>query len=371
MAKVSLIIFFLLISTSSYSQYFLREPYIQNLTKDTAAIIWRSAASEKFSFELQTGSETRKYRENSPSNDHNLLIRRLSSGTTYRYSLKTFAGETVFKSFFKTAPLLYEQRTLYFSVVGDSGLNNINQLKIAQRLEATKANFVLHTGDIVYPEGSPEDYDTKFFPFYKTFLHRIPIYPCVGNHDAANIEGFASIFIPPYKKSASGTKRYYSFNYGFLHFTVIDTNLPYQPESDQYKWLEKDLQKNSRRNSIKKIVFFHHPVFSAGKHGDTLSVQKYLLPLFEKYNVDLVLSGHEHAYERSFSLNLSGINKHKVLYIVTGGGGAPLYDQQNENPSIEKYVKDYHFVNFTATKRKIKAKAINGEGLMVDEFSLD
>ncbi|HXT31573.1 MAG TPA: metallophosphoesterase, partial [Vicinamibacterales bacterium] len=83
-------------------------------------------------------------------------------------------------------------------------------------------------------------------------------------------------------------------------------------DQDQLKWLEDELTKSSEKW---KIAFFHHPLYSsAGTHGSQLKLRAVLEPLFIKYNVSLVLNGHDHTYERIKPQN-------GILFFVEGSGG--------------------------------------------------
>ena len=127
----------------------------------------------------------------------------------------------------------------------------------------------------------------------------------------------------------------------------------------QRAWLETALQAPARW----KIVYFHHPAFSSAEYGDTPAVQSKWVPLFEKYHADLVINGHAHGYERTVPIN-------GVTYIVTGGGGAPLYPVgRNERTAVSS--ETYELVSVNLTANALILKALDEAGNMIDTVEID
>lgn len=224
------------------------------------------------------------------------------------------------------AKLLPAGGPLKFAVIGDTGMNTPEQWAVARRLEKSGAMFVLHTGDVVYPRGAREDYDTKYFPHYRNVVGRLAVYPAVGNHDYANQwigtgfgkrrfeTGYAAVFKKP---------PYYSFDAGPVHFVSLDVNRafyiddasPIGPGTQQDAWLDRDL---AASKAPWKIVLLHVPVYSTQKHGKHGRLRQWLEPLFKKHGVRLVFQGHSHVYERTGDVD-------GTAYVTVGTGGAPLH----------------------------------------------
>ena len=137
---------------------------------------------------------------------------------------------------------------------------------------------------------------------------------------------------------------------------TLDTNSDYEPGSKQYQFLKRDLAGTSRPF---KVFFGHHPAYSSGSHGSTKKMQEYLQPLFEENGVQLVFAGHDHDYERTI---VNGIT-----YVVSGGGGAPLYGQEQlrGNPKSLVFKKDITSFrsNVTSDKLTLTAWAVNSSGV--------
>ncbi|RLD41647.1 MAG: hypothetical protein DRI86_13010 [Bacteroidetes bacterium] len=219
--------------------------------------------------------------------------------------------------------------------------------------------FVVSTGDLVANGDLEEDWDEQFFDnsFFgiRELMASMPYMVSVGNH-----EGQGSLFAKyfPYDLIEQNSF-YYSFNYGNTHFTAIDQFSDLDEDSEQYKWLENDL-KTSKEDW--KIVLIHKPGWTAGGHKNNKAVQRILQPLFEKYNVKLVLAGHNHYYARAM---VNGI-----CHITTGGGGAPLYKPKKSKDKIVIVDESLHFLKISVDKDKVLIKVIRADGSVIEKFEI-
>ncbi|MFQ6032282.1 MAG: dockerin type I domain-containing protein, partial [Candidatus Zixiibacteriota bacterium] len=151
---------------------------------------------------------------------------------------------------------------------------------------------------------------------------------------------------------------YYSFDYGNSHFIGLDTEIPYGPSSAQYQWLKADLQ--GAYNNTFIFVFMHKHPYCAGGHNSTIGLRDTLSPLFETYRVDMVFSGHSHFYQRNGPIN-------GVTYIITAGGGAPLYTPA-ESSWTQYSEKSHHCVDFTVWPDSLKFKMVRTDGSVGDSL---
>jgi hypothetical protein len=205
------------------------------------------------------------------------------------------------------APLPNRPGTLKFGVMGDFGTGERSQYEMAEQMARLHRSFgyelVLLTGDNLYGSERPQDFKKKFELPYKPLLEAgVKFYASLGNHDARE-QRFYRLF------NMNG-KLYYSFSpKPEVRFFALESTYP---EPEQIRWLEKELD-GSR--SDWKIVFFHHPLYSSGdRHGSDLRLREVLEPLFVKHNVSVVLTGHDHFYER--------VKPQKgIAYFVVGSGG--------------------------------------------------
>jgi len=180
---------------------------------------------------------------------------------------------------------------LKFAIIGDSGTGDTPQYEIATQLIAARAKFpyefVIMLGDNLYYGSGQKDYQKKFEQPYKPLLDSgMKFYATLGNHDNTN-EKF-------YKPFNMNGERFYTFRpKPGVRFFSLDSNYMDKSQTD---WLEKEL---AASGSDWKIAFFHHPLYSSGgTHGSDTKLRDQLEPVFLKYGVDAVFSGHEHFYER-------------------------------------------------------------------------
>ena len=177
-----------------------------------------------------------------------------------------------------------------FAVIGDSGTGERLQYETAERLRLAHQQFpfefALMLGDNIYGSKTPRDFETKFERPYKPLLDsKVTFYASLGNHDVPEEQS--------YKPFNMNGQRYYSFKKGNVRFFALDSNYM---DPDQLTWLTNQLQNSTDEW---KIAFFHHPLYSAAAaHGSSLELRGILEPLFEKYGVQVVFSGHDHVYER-------------------------------------------------------------------------
>ncbi len=250
-----------------------------------------------------------------------------------------------------------------FVVYGDSRADPVVHHALADKvLEAAPAFFV-HVGDFVSNGNDTSLWEDDFFTPAAALLRATPLLPVLGNHEN-NARSYYDFFAPPAAESGSTTEAWYSCNYGCAHLIVLDSQQDFSPRSAQYAWLLADLASQNAAGAAWRIVALHDPVYSSALHGGNADVQKYLVPAFESYRVNLVLSGHDHAYVRSLS--------NGITYIVTGGGGAGLYPvNSTPNPHQVYAASAFHFVLLTVSEARIDGEARDIAGTPFETFSID
>jgi 3',5'-cyclic AMP phosphodiesterase CpdA len=193
-----------------------------------------------------------------------------------------------------------------FAAMGDNGTGAPPEYETADQMAAWHTRFpfefVLMLGDNIYGTQKPADFVQKFERPYKSLLDaNVLFYACLGNHDHTSNDGYGPFHM--------GGRRYYTYVKGTARFVVLDSNYLDAP---QVEWLTTTLKDAPERW---KIVYFHHPLYSdGGRHGSTVDLRVKLEPIFVKYGVNVVYSGHDHIYER--------ITPQKgIAYFVSGAGG--------------------------------------------------
>lgn len=214
-------------------------------------------------------------------------------------------------------------QTVKFAAIGDYGKwMNGGEILVSNIVHGWHPDFIITLGDNNYEEGADSTIDSNIGQFYHDFIHPYngifgqgasvnKFFPCLGNHDwiAPNAEPYLNYFNLP------GNERYYSFIKGNCEFFVIDSDVNepdgYDSNSVQADWLKSGLRVSAARF---KIVYFHHPPYSSGQHGNTA----YMQWPFKQWGATVVLCGHEHNYER---LVVNG-----MTYFINGLGGKDWRD---------------------------------------------
>ncbi len=338
-------------------------PYVQRVSETGATIFIRTDEAQVLTLNYRkVGADTWKtIEDNSAKTVHRFRLATLKQGREYEYFIANADGDHLTLTYtFQTEKDVTTDDPLRVAVVGDFGAFTTDELRVVTQMMWWKPDIILTTGDNAYESGTLDEYTNNVFKPYQPLLAEVPMYASMGNHDYTTEEGdpMKEVFEMP--TGNSGTEDYYSFNYDNIHFVAVNSNLDYTVGSDQYTWLQEDLETADQRW---KIVYFHHPVYSSGDHGSTSGMDSILAPLFSANDVDLVLNGHDHDYERN--QKVSG-----VLYVVTGGGGRSLYSESNENPYSKVFLAEYHFVGLIIQTDELKLKAIDKRGYAFDEKRL-
>jgi hypothetical protein len=250
-----------------------------------------------------------------------------------------------------------EPKSIRFAIIGDSGTGENEQYQVAQQMEKCREksgfDFVLMLGDNIYGGKSQQDFERKFELPYKPLLDAgVKFYASIGNHDDPNER--------LYKPFNMGGARYYSFKKGNATFFALDSNYM---DSSQLNWLETQLQIT---DTPWKICYFHHPLYSDGKfHGPDTDLRAVLVPLFEKYGVNVSLSGHEHVYERIKP-------EDGTYYFVLGNSGELRYHNLKRSPEIAAgFDTDRDFMLVQVAGDKFYFQTISRTGQVVDSGVLD
>ena len=250
-----------------------------------------------------------------------------------------------------------EKGSVRFAVIGDNGTGDSPEFQIAQEMEAYRKtvgfDFVTMMGDNIYGGHKPKDFEQKFEQPYKPLLDAgVKFYACLGNHDVSN-----EVLYKPLNMNG---QHYYSFKKGEVQFFVLDSNYM---DSKQLDWIEQQLSGSSAKW---KIAYFHHPLYSDGRfHGPDLDLRKQLMPIFEKYGVNVVLSGHEHVYERFKP-------EEGIYFFLVGNSGELRYHnlRQGSNIMASGFDTDRTFMLVEISGDKLYFQTIAGAGQTVDSGML-
>lgn len=325
-----------------------------------------------------------------------------------------------------------------FLVTGDAAEGTPGQVAIARAMAAQHPDFVFLAGDLVYPRGRASDYRARFFPVYNAdeapLLRQVPFLGVPGNHDVPwdlqrwpdTLAYFAEWSLPlngpPLRpgdpgaapavaglhdavRAAAGPAyprmASYSFEYGGVHWTVLDSNPYVDWENPRLKaWLEADLK--AARSATWRVVALHHPLFQSSRSHAEDQWMRPLSPILEQYGVDLVFAGHVHNYQRTAPLRFVPTEAGRrgepvpgrftvdaaydgrqvtraqgIIHIVTGAGGAHLYDRSQGadraswQPWTRAFVSDRHaFTEVDVDGRTLRLRQLDAEGQALDAVTL-
>jgi 3',5'-cyclic AMP phosphodiesterase CpdA len=249
-----------------------------------------------------------------------------------------------------------------FAAYGDTRDGHDIHRKIVEDVLSFHPSLVLQTGDLVHHGGSAEEW--RIFDGITGAMRRqVPYYPARGNHDVS-AEGYYEQRVT--QPVLSGNKLYYSFEKENLHFVAIDTQQPLGPKSEQGRWLEADLAQAQAAGRF-IVPFFHKAIFSIGPHAvepDVLALKPVLHALFRRHGVRLAFEGHDHVYYRTV--------RGGITYVVTGGGGAPLYDGRHPELGLPQDVfeKVHHFCVVDVYAGRVEVTAYRSDLSELDRFEV-
>jgi hypothetical protein len=246
-----------------------------------------------------------------------------------------------------------EQNSIRFAVIGDSGTGDREQYDVARQMEiyrqAIRFDSVIMLGDNIYGSHSPQDFVKKFEQPYKPLLDAgVKFYASLGNHDDPSDESL-------YKPFNMGGQRYYAFRKGQVAFFALDSNY-FDPK--QLEWLDQNLKSSQ---GTWKICFFHHPLYNDGRHhGADLDLRTQLVPLFQRYGVNAVFSGHEHVYQRMKPEN-------NIYYFVLGNSGKLMtHDFRAVGERVKGFDTDQSFMIVEIAGDKLYFQTISRTGETID-----
>ena len=241
-----------------------------------------------------------------------------------------------------------------FAVKGDWGAGTRAQQQVTDEMCALrrtlKFKYIVTTGDNFYTPDGNATQQNYYGPERCLYSYPGNVWRAVwGNHDVAG---------PSTGTVLGSPQRYYTWSVGATQFFMLDANDPGSPA--QRSWLARALSSSPARV---KIIVFHQPAFTSGLHSDNTSAQRNWVPLFVRYHVTLVLTGHNHDYEH---LKVDGID-----YVVSGGGGQTSYPCLRVEPGAIRCVSAYHFLIVSVSSSAVIVRAVKASGGELDEFEIN
>ena len=354
---------------------FARGPFVQNMTTNSAQVIWHTVSPTIGSVTYgKDASHLMVANDEALSGIHVVTLTNLEPNQTYIYQVaaQSDGGPVAEAGWSSFRTLKMPGTPISFLVFGDSGQGTTAQFKIADQMETTGADLVLHLGDVIYFCFTAAQADARVFSVYHDQMRTTPFFFSMGNHDGycGQNDYLQAFYLPT--NSVTGTEHWYSFDHGDAHFVALATDTQggqrYDFDSPQFKWLEADLAASQQRW---KFIFFHHVVRSSSLHTyddylgnltyDKYELQAYIGMLATKYGAQVIFNGHDHNYERFATYE--GYNS-----IVSGGGGASLYGQAIQEEGSVHYHFRHNFLKVTVNGEEMTLEAVDDNGVVFDRF---
>jgi hypothetical protein len=404
-----------------------RQPYLQMATPTAVTLCWRTQQNQvgRVWYGQAPDALTLFADEPGPKTDHSVRLTGLQPNTRYYYGVGNQNGLSSggnSATYFNTPPIVGRAKNTRIWALGDFGTGASGQTSTRDAYYtytgSRDTDLILMLGDNAYNSGLDSEYGSNVFAVYNSILRRSFTWPTIGNHDTAgstthnpNIAYYSIFQLPTAAECggvASGTERYYSFDYANIHFVCLDSmTTDRSPAGPMATWLRSDLQSTTARWII---AFWHHPPYSKGgwdsdTNNDQIQMRTTFVPILEEFGVDLLLSGHSHNYERSwlmsghFGLSSTFTNAMKrsttlgrpatggpyvkdsaiplsdqgTVYVVAGNGGANLYPPATaplNHPAMAVNLRTLGTMAIDVQGNQLDVRMVQASGTSTDTFTI-
>jgi hypothetical protein len=349
-------------------------PMVQQVTPTGFTVYCRTHACSRVSARLHAEgvvSREGSVRRDEATGDAFATFDGLEPGQACEYEIVLNGTRSTGRHAMRTAPT--DSRGFRFVAFGDSGTGDFHQYAVADRMRACRPDLLCHVGDLIYPRGRPEDHPRKFFQPYAELLAAAPLYLSLGNHEY-RMPGVdpvpASFILPANGPAGTSPGRNYWFDYGDARFAAIDSNDDEPFFRDTIApWLDALLQSAGDKWTF---VLFHEPVHTQSKYPPARKLLTTIVPILERHGVALVMSGHNHLYERSQPIRDGHpvTDGYGTVYITTGAGGANLAEVVLPMPETIAAWNDqeHSFTLVDVSADRLDVRQVSESGRTIDEF---
>ncbi|WP_068778296.1 purple acid phosphatase family protein [Paenibacillus sp. GM2] len=302
---------------------------------------------------------------------HKVEVSGLKPGHSYIYRVGNGSKGGWSKAYTFTTEAEEVEEFTFINVTDSQGITRTDFELWGRTLEAAlihfpQASFIVHNGDLTENTEDEQAWN-DFFATADQWMPSIPLMPVTGNHEQVDGEApqyLAHFNLPEQGAEGSLPGTVYSYDYGEAHFVVLNTE---SNIDEQTKWLREDLSHNSKRWTI---VAIHRPVYGGNRYKKIEAWAK----VFDDYNVDLVLQGHNHEYSRSYPIKDGKVvnEGEGTVYVTTNASGQKFNEKKQD-----QFYHAVHFQNFkqmyaaiTVTKSSLTYEAYDIEGQRLDRFEL-
>jgi hypothetical protein len=314
--------------------HFAAGPYLNYVTQDGISIVWET--DRPTTSRVEWGPTAALGQSAEVAGDELIKEYRITGLEThtpyfYRITATDQDGHEIDSGTLTFQTAVHDDEPFKFAVFGDTETRPHINNQIAQLVWGERPNFVVNLGDLT--DGGMRDakfqWNLEYFLGITSLASRVAVFPVPGN-------GEGDLYWYKRYHALPGDESPYSFRFGNAEFFMLDSNRKrrqFAEAGKQYQWLEDRLREST---ATWKFVCFHHAPYTSdeddyGNAWADLSTQgdpetRPLVPLFETYNVDVVMFGHLHMYERSWPIRNNRVEANGVHYLLAGGGGGNLED---------------------------------------------
>jgi 3',5'-cyclic AMP phosphodiesterase CpdA len=346
----------------------VKGPYLTGLSESGVEVRFELDAAAPASVELkgEAGSDASSARAvaDASSSMHTVHVTGLEPGKAYEYAVRV-GGALAGNGRFVTAPRGDAGGPVKFVLYGDTRSNETVHAAIMRAILATPSDFLVNTGDLVAAGGSASDWQ-DFFQIEQPLLRDRALFLCIGNHELSDDRAGSSFaryfgYADP-ANAAAAPQPYGTMRWGSARLFFLNGMHDWEHGAER-DWLERELAKaDSEAGLVWRIAVAHQGPWSSGPHGGSAKLDDALVPqLLAAHKVDLLLAGHDHIYERG-----DHGGDAPLKYVISGGGGAPLYPIEKRPPSTRKAESAYHFVEVTLTAEALRMVAHRLDGTVLE-----
>ena len=385
----------------------VRGPYLQSLHSAGVTICARVREPAPLIVTIWRGDELMRQISSRSALDHTFTVDGLVPDTTYQYCLQFGDARREYVNF-RTAPAKGAAARIW--VMGDGGTSLVDARAVRDAYERRKLDptLILMLGNNAYPDGTDAQFQQSVFDHFAPRLAETPFYSTRGNH-ARHADVYYQIHVNPKSGEAGGvaseSEAYYSADHGPVHLVCLDSSgTRLETDGKMMAWLRRDL---AAAQSPWVIAFCHHPPYSGGSHGSDncadsggrlCQLRERFIPVLEEFGVDLMLTGHSHAYERTglihghygpsrtFAPELhvvgegapgkNGVRYRKApgraagtVYVVVGSSGK-LIPIGKPHPAMAVSISDMGSMHLDVSATKLTGSFVDKKGRVRDTFSI-
>lgn len=323
--------------------------------------------------------------DNIPPYTYGAYMQHLQPDTAYEYRICNDEGEeTGWFSFTTTKEELNQYKVLIFgdsqsvdySVWGQTAQIAWNQNK--------DAAFFVNMGDLT--DNGQAWFQWRDWQYNADILtSHLPFAPVLGNHEAYSMEWkfaypytYKALFAVPYGSPQGQSRLTYSFDYGDVHYVSLNTDYEELHAQDpdmltnEAAWLDADLAA-AKKAGKRLIVMMHRPPWDSPYHGVLDSNGKCFMPIFDKYDVPLVFTAHDHCYERTVPVKNDTQAETGTIYIATGRSGTESWDAARRKPTDVVYYNPMDmpmYLTLQVEPKDFRVTAFKNDGTIIDTTTI-